>query len=163
MVSRLAGLPPHCVSAFLMCPRFYRAAGRQGKRRQDRYYVSQTALKGGASENPALVHRIAAAEIEGMVIAQVRALIRQPEIVVGTWMAARAEVPGLTEEETRAALESLDPMWDELFPAEQARIVRDLVERVVIGPDGADIRLRVEGLAGLVRDVGGARKTREAA
>jgi hypothetical protein len=31
--------------------------------------------------------------------------------------------------------------------------VRALVERVVVGPAGADIRLRVEGLAGLVRDL----------
>ena len=29
-----------------------------------------------------------------------------------------------------------------------------LVERVVVGPAGADIRLRVAGLAGLVRDLG---------
>ena len=43
--------------------------------------------------------------------------------------------------------------WDELFPAEQARIIRALVERVVVGPAGADIRLRVQGLAGLVRDL----------
>ena len=28
----------------------------------------------------------------------------------------------------------LDPLWDELFPAEQARIIRLLVERVEIGP-----------------------------
>jgi len=41
-----------------------------------------------------------------------------------------------------------------LFPAEQARIARALVERVVVGPAGADIRLRVEGLAELVRDLG---------
>ena len=39
-------------------------------------------------------------------------------------------------------------------PAERARIVRLLVERVDVGPNGADIRLRVEGLAGLVRDLG---------
>jgi hypothetical protein len=37
--------------------------------------------------------------------------------------------------------------------AEQARIVRSLVERVVIGPAGADIRLRLDGLGGLVRDL----------
>jgi hypothetical protein len=42
----------------------------------------------------------------------------------------------------------------QVFPAEQARIVRALVERVEVGPDGADIRLRVEGLASLVRDLG---------
>jgi hypothetical protein len=33
------------------------------------------------------------------------------------------------------------------------RIARALVERVTVGPAGADIRLRVEGLAGLVRDL----------
>ena len=50
-------------------------------------------------------------------------------------------------------MERLDPLWDELFPAEQARIVRLLVERVEVGPAGADIRLRVAGLAGLIRDL----------
>ena len=120
--------------------------------RQYRYYVSQTVLKGDAPENTAMVRRIAAAEIERTVMAQVQALIRQPEIIVGTWLAARAEIPELTEEETRSALHSLEPMWAELFPAEQARIVQSLVERVVIGPHGADIRLRIEGLAERVND-----------
>jgi hypothetical protein len=54
----------------------------------------------------------------------------------------------------RAALEQLDPLWDELFPAEQARIVRLLVERVVVGPDGADIQLRVAGLTSLLHELG---------
>ena len=75
-------------------------------------------------------------------------------MVVGTWLAARAGAPDLTEAEVREALERLDPLWAELFPAEQARIVRLLVERVEVGPAGADIRLRVEGLASLVRDLG---------
>ncbi len=85
---------------------------------------------------------------------QIRALLRQPEVVVGTWRAARGEAPGLFEAETREALERLAPLWDELFPAEQARIVRVLVERVEVGPAGADIRLRVAGLASLARDLG---------
>ena len=99
------------------------------------------------------VTRVSAAEIETAVTDQVRALLRQPEIVVGTWMAARAELPDLTEAEVRDALGELDPLWNELFPAEQARIIRLLVERVEVGPGGADIRLRVEGLASLVRDL----------
>ena len=86
-------------------------------------------------------------------MAQVRALLRQPEIVVGTWRAARTEAPDLTEGEVRDALERLDPLWDELFPAEQARIVRLLVERVTVGDAGAEIRLKLEGLAGLARDM----------
>jgi site-specific DNA recombinase len=45
----------------------------------------------------------------------------------------------------------LDPLWDELFPAEQARIVALLIERVDIGTDGLGVRLRVDGLSGLAR------------
>lgn len=41
-----------------------------------------------------------------------------------------------------------------MFQAEQARIVHALVERVTIGPEGADIRIRVEGLVGLVWELG---------
>ena len=122
--------------------------------RQYRYYVAQRVLKGqGAGDN--IVPRVSAAEIESAVTDQVRALLRQPEVLVGTWMAARAEAPDLTEAEVRDAIFELDPLWDELFPAEQARIIRLLVERVEVGSGGADIRLRVEGLASLVRDLGG--------
>ena len=99
------------------------------------------------------MRRVSAAQIEAAVVEQIRALLRQPEIVAGTWLAARAEAPDITEREVYNALQRLDPLWHELFPAEQARIVRALVERVVVGPDGADIRLRVEGLAGLVREL----------
>ncbi len=119
-----------------------------------RYYVAQRVLKGDADGDDGIVRRVSAAQIEGAVMSQVRALLRQPEILVGTWLAARLDMPDLTEREVRDALDRLDPMWAELFPAEQARIVRTLVDRVVVGPDGADIRLRVEGMAGLVRDLG---------
>ena len=115
-------------------------------------------LKGdaGAADDDRIVRRVSAAEFEAAVVDQMRALLRQPEVVVGTWLAARAEAPDLTEADVREALERLDPLWDELVPAEQARIVRLLVERVEVGSDGADIRLRVAGLAGLVRDLGAA-------
>ncbi len=119
-----------------------------------RYYVAQRVLKGDAAGDDSIVRRVSAAQIEGAVISQVRALLRQPEIVVGTWLAARRDAPDLTEREVQDALHRLDPLWGELFPAEQARIVHALVERVVIGQAGADIRMRVEGLAGLVRDLG---------
>jgi DNA invertase Pin-like site-specific DNA recombinase len=118
-----------------------------------RYYVAQRVLKGDAAADHGMVRRVSAAEIETAVVDQVRALLRQPEIVVGTWIAARTEQPDLTEREAREALARLEPLWEELFPAEQARIIRTLVDRVVVGPAGVDIRLRVEGLADLVRDL----------
>jgi DNA invertase Pin-like site-specific DNA recombinase len=118
-----------------------------------RYYVAQRVLKADAAGDSSIVRRVSAAEIEAAVVDQVRALLRQPEIVVGTWLAARTNVLGLTEGETHDALQRLDPVWEQLFPAEQARIVRSLVERVVVGPAGADIRLRLDGLGGLARDL----------
>ena len=121
--------------------------------RQYRYYVAQAVQKGSIDLRPDIVRRISAGEIEGAVMAQVRALLRQPEIIVSTWLAARQDAPDLTEAEVRDALHRLDPLWEELFPAEQARIVQALVERVTVEPAGADIRLRVEGLAGLVQDL----------
>ncbi|MCU0974663.1 MAG: recombinase family protein [Burkholderiales bacterium] len=82
-----------------------------------RYYVSQTVLKHGAGSCP--VGRVPAGEIEAAVIAQLRAVFRQPEIVAGTWN----------------------------------RIVALLVERVDIGTDGLNVRLRVDGLNDLAREM----------
>ena len=119
-----------------------------------RYYVAQCVLKGDVTgEDDTLVRRVSAEQIERVVLDQVRHLLRQPEVVVGTWLAARGSDPGVTERDVTNALHHLDPLWDELFPAEQGRIVRALVERVTVSTAGADIRLRVEGLAGLVREL----------
>ena len=78
---------------------------------------------------------------------------RPPNRQQSSWRAARRETSDLTECKTQDALYRLDPLREHLFPAEQARIVRSLVERVVVGPAGADIRLRLDGLGGLGRDL----------
>jgi hypothetical protein len=116
-----------------------------------RYYVSQTVLKHGAGACP--VGRVPASEIEAAVIAQLRAVFRQPEIVAGTWKAARAHADDITEADARAALQQLDPLWDELFPAEQARIVGLAIKRVDIAVDSVNVRLRMDGLSGLAREM----------
>lgn len=116
-----------------------------------RYYVSTDVLKRDAEA--CTVRRVPAGEIESAVIEQVRGLLRSPEIIVRTWRAARQALDGLSEVDGRDALHRLDPLWDELFPAEQARVVQLLVERVDVSTDGADIRLRTEGLTNLVTEL----------
>lgn len=116
-----------------------------------RYYVSQSVLKRGADACP--IARVPAAEVESAVIDQLRGLLRVPEIIIGTWRSARAEIEHLPEADVRDALERLDPIWDELFPAEQARIVQLLVERVDLAATGLSIRLRTQGLESLVADL----------
>ena len=115
-----------------------------------RYYVSQDVLQRGRDACP--IGRVPAAEIERAVIDQLRGVFRQPEIVVGTWRAARAEQDDVTEDEAREALAQLDPLWGELFPAEQTRIVQLLVERVDVHGEGVDVRFRMNGIGALARE-----------
>ena len=98
------------------------------------------------------IGRVPAGEIEAAVIDRLRAVFRQPEIVAGTWREAAAAEPDVTEAEVRDALLRLDPLWDELFPAEQARIVALLIERIDLDATGLDIRIRAGGLVGLARE-----------
>jgi hypothetical protein len=99
------------------------------------------------------VARVPAAEIEAAVIDQIRGMLRAPEVVVATWRAAQTECEGLAEDEVREALAALDPLWVQLFPAEQARIVQLLIERVDIGSDGLRLKFRDKGLAQMVAEV----------
>jgi site-specific DNA recombinase len=115
-----------------------------------RYYVTTSVLKLGPETCP--IRRVPAAEIEQAVIGQLRGLLRAPELVVRTWKAAKRN-EDIAEAEIREAFEQLDSLWDELFPAEQARIVQLLVERVDVRTVGIAIRLRTEGLASLCAEL----------
>jgi site-specific DNA recombinase len=121
------------------------------KGRLYRYYVSQTILKLARTDMP--VGRVPAAEVETIVIDQVRILLRSPEIIVRTWRQARETLPELTEGEVRTALVEFEPLWDELFPAEQSRIVRLLVERVDVAVDGIEVKLLIDGIGTLVTEL----------
>ena len=72
----------------------------------------------------------------------------------------RADVGGgdgtsveMPERDVVKTITDFAPLWDELFPAEQARIVRLLVERVDLASDGMQVRLRAEGLQTLVEEL----------
>jgi hypothetical protein len=124
-----------------------------------RYYLSQTVLKQGASDCP--VARVPAAEIEKIVIDQVRLLLLSPEIIVQTWRSARKSIKGLTESDVRSALLAFEPLWNELFPVEQARIIELLVERVDVQTDRVDIKLRIAGVTSLIGELAGNSATQQ--
>ncbi|WP_407116256.1 recombinase family protein [Bradyrhizobium sp. LMG 9283] len=111
-----------------------------------RYYISQTAMKQGRSDCP--VKLVPAAELERIIIDQVRRLLQTPEVIVQTWRSLRKQAAEVSESEVRSALVGFDELWGELFPAEQARIVQLLVERIDIA-ERVDITLKVQGLTSL--------------
>ncbi|MDO6458036.1 recombinase family protein [Celeribacter halophilus] len=118
-----------------------------------RYYVSQTVLKHGAGTCP--IGRVPAGRLEETVLNQLRGIFRQPEIIAGTIHAATQNGLNIREEQIRDALMQLDPLWDELFPAEQTRILNLLIERIDLSENGLDIKIRTDGLGALTQQLTG--------
>jgi site-specific DNA recombinase len=105
------------------------------------------------------VHSIAASELEALVLGQVRRLLASPEMVARTITAVRqensaAENTDVEEGDVIDALGPLEPVWAELYPAEQARIIRLLIERIDVEPDGISVTLHAAGIRSLVAELG---------
>jgi hypothetical protein len=136
-----------------MTPNFTRRRGKVY-----RYYLCVRAERGGGDSCP--VRCLPAGEIEGTVIDQLRAVLRSPEILAQTYREARrhadgqaAEGEAFSERDVVDALCSLDPIWEHLFPDEQARIVQLLVKQVDVHADHAELQIRTEGLASLAAEL----------
>jgi site-specific DNA recombinase len=91
--------------------------------------------------------------VEAAVIQEIRTLVRTPEIVAQTIAVVRQQAPELNERDVIGALNEFDVLWGSLFPAEQARIVRLMVRRVSVSPEGIAVYIRTEGLGSVVREM----------
>lgn len=117
-----------------------------------RYYVCGTASKLGYDACP--IRTVPAGDIETAVLDHLRTILCSPELIAQTFRAMQVQAaddpdPGatsLTEHDVAALLNTLDPVWNELYPAEQYRIMRALVEHVIVTEGGIDITLRADGL-----------------
>lgn len=116
-----------------------------------RYYVSTSVLKNAASDCP--LSRVPAGEVERAVVEQIRSLLTQPEMIVRTWRAARSAATSITQAEVGKSLQEFEQLWDELFPAEQARIVQLIVERVDVTNDGLDLHFQANSLEKLLNEI----------
>ncbi len=117
--------------------------------RRYRYYVCQSAIKNGHASCP--VRSLPAGEIEEAVLVQFRALLRAPEMVARTLESSHGD-SSITEDDAIHTLAALDPLWDELFPLEQARVIRLLVDTVTVTPEALQVSLRAQGLHSLIAE-----------
>ena len=117
------------------------------------YYASMDLIRTRAIPDGAGPQRLPAGMVDAAVIAELRRLIAAPETAAR--VVANYAKDGVRVEEAAvvAALRRFNELWDALFPAEQARIVRLLVNKVIIGPAGIAVDLRNNGLNRLVRDL----------
>ena len=116
---------------------------KNGKRY--RYYVPylEKRQSSGATYDPTIrnIGPLPAAEIESAVLAQVHKALQKPEMIAGVWQASMAlrERRDIDESTVLVAMRQMSTVWDNLFPIEQNRIVRLLIERVQLHEDGLDI------------------------
>jgi hypothetical protein len=57
----------------------------------------------------------------------------------------------------------IDTVWETLFPAEQASVIRTLIERITISSDGLELEWKDQGVARLLTAHRNPDVTREAA
>jgi site-specific DNA recombinase len=119
--------------------------------RRYRYYIPQRDAKeyAGASGLP----RIPAAELESAVLDQLRTILRAPGLLGDILPHAIKLDPTLDEAKVTVAMTRIDAIWDQLFPAEQSRIVKLLIEKVIVSPNNLEVRLRANGIERLVLEV----------
>lgn len=111
--------------------------------------AEQATKKGLASGLP----RLPAAELESAVLDQLRAILRAPNLLGDMLPQAIKLDPTLDEAKITVAMTRLDAIWDQLFPAEQTRIVKLLVEKVIVSPNDLEVRLRANGIERLVLEL----------
>jgi len=109
-----------------------------------RYYlpVRENKEHAGASGLP----RLPAGELEAAVLEQLRRVLRAPAMIAGVTERAIRLDPSLDEAQVTVAMTRLDAIWEQLFPAEQQRIVRLLIEKVIVSPNNLEVRFRPNGI-----------------
>jgi DNA invertase Pin-like site-specific DNA recombinase len=128
-----------------------------------RYYTSMDAIRNRAGEGRDGYVRLNAGMVEAAVMQQIRALMRTPEVAAQAAAALKADNAETDGNDVVAALANFDTLWETLFPAEQARIARLLVERVTVSQQGLTVDLRTAGLSSVIRDMLAPRQLEKAA
>jgi DNA invertase Pin-like site-specific DNA recombinase len=118
-----------------------------------RYYVSMDVIRNRALDESPGPLRLPAPMVEDAVIGEIHRMIRAPEITARTIATLRREGVKVEEAAVVAALAGFERLWGALYPAEQARIVQLLVERITVGTNGIAVDLRKEGLGLVLRDM----------
>ena len=83
-------------------------------------------------------------------VEQIRQILTSPEVVSEAVRAVRRQREDIDEAEAIQILTSIDTVWDALFPAEQASVIRTLIERITIKGDELLLEWKDQGLATLL-------------
>ena len=151
-VPLLKGLMNCGVCGSKMTPTYTTKQGRKY-----RYYICQAKFKGNNEE--CQVGRIPANEAEELVTNQILNILQKPEMIAGVMIQSKNDQAisdhQISDNQIIKAFQSINKVWDELFPVEQARIINLLIKDIVINPDGLKINIYKQGLESLHNEING--------
>lgn len=127
------------------------SSNKKNNGRRYRYYISTRDTKefSGASGLP----RIPAAELEALAVEQIRQLLKAPSISQDVAALVRQAGSEIDEAQVTVALSQVDRVWEQLFPEEQSRIIKLLVEKIIVTPDNLEVRFRDNGIEKLALEI----------
>lgn len=143
---------------------------RKKNGRMYRYYVPYQHKRrhAGATLQPGArdLGPLPAADLETAVLEQIHAALQSPEILISVWQSCQRHPEGtdLDEAQVVIAMRNIGKVWDQLFPAEQRRIAKLLIDRVQLHDQGLDIHWRDDAWIGFLPEVTGhplVKETRE--
>ncbi len=123
------------------------------KNKRYRYYVSTQAIKKSYADSA--LKTVSATLLENVIVDQMRRLLSRPEWTKQVLADPQWEEISdpKSEEKIIRALENFEQLWDELFPVEQERLVKLLIQRVVVTTRSVSIELRPVGMVGLLHEI----------
>jgi len=97
---------------------------------------------------------IPAGQLDEVVLAQIHAALRTPEMVQAVWDAVQACDAKVDEPEVvLTLLRNLGAVWQALYPAEQQRVAQLLIKKVVVGAEAVSIVWHDAGWAELATEL----------
>ena len=116
-----------------------------------RYYVNTASIKIG--KDACEISRVPAGDIDTKVVDQVRKVLQAPQVIAQAIREVQTLSPDTDEQKAIQTLQSIEAVWEELFPAEQSKITQLLVDRVTVSPAGIKIDMKTDGMKELVQSV----------
>ena len=138
-----------CLRGLLKCGHCGCSMGPTYTGKKDKRYIYYICEKDYKRPQPICpVRRIASGDIETLVIGQLQKLFSS-----STFIDLTAECGGLSRDSVANAFANLDGFWNELFPVEQNRLLRLLLDHVTINEDNIEITVKTRGMKALMKEL----------
>ncbi len=116
-----------------------------------RYYVCVKSLRNGSEA--CAIRSIPAQELESAVLYQIKTAFKAPELIATVAQCLGGETSALScatkaerERLARNELGNFEALWDQLFAAEQRKLLAQILDRIEVAEDGVKLHLKKNAL-----------------